>query len=194
MTDTRNADLLFASSDFLWFVAPLGTTLPVDFSDLATPYVCAGWMTQDGPTIKSNRATKDIMASGSLTPIRTITTSQTRTIDVITEEAMNPLVRALYDDVPIASLSPTGGIVKYDLPDVDPDNRYVHVFDSWDGTKRIRTCCPNGKVTARGDEKRTELDVDQLDMTITLYKAADGSASVTQLLDWDTIDVSAFFS
>lgn len=194
MTDTRNADLNFSASDFLWFVAPLGTPLPTDFSDLASPFLCAGWMTQDGPTVKSNRQTKDLYAAGSLTPIRTLTTTQTRTIDATAEEAMNPIVRALYDDVAIATLQPTGGIVAYDLPDTDPDHRYVHVFDSIDGTKRIRACCPNGKVTNRGDEKRSTIDSDDLQMTITLYKGTDGSASMTQLLNWDTIDVSQFFA
>jgi len=194
MTDTRNADLNFAASDFLAYCAPLGTTLPSDFSDLAAPFVCLGWMTQDGPTIKSNRQTKDIMAAGSLTPIRTITTSQTRTVDCTAEEAMNPMVRALYDDVALASIQPTAGVVGYSLPDTDPDNRYVFVFDSMDGNKRIRDCCPNGKVTTRGDEKRATTDSDDLQMTITLYKATDGSDSVTRLLNFDTIDVSGFFS
>jgi hypothetical protein len=194
MTDTRNANLNFAASDFLAFCAPLGTTLPSDFSDLASPWLCLGWMTQDGPTVKSNRQTKDLYAAGSLTPIRTLTTSQTRTVDCTAEEALNPMVRALVDDVALASLQPTGGIVSYDLPDIDPDHRYAFVFDSMDGSKRIRVCAPNGKVTARGDEKRSTVDSDDLQMTITLYKATDGSASMTQLVNWDTIDVSLFFA
>jgi hypothetical protein len=194
VTDTRNANLNFSASDFLAFAAPLGTSLPTDFSDLTSPFLCLGWMTQDGPTVKSNRQTKDIFAAGSLTPIRTLTTSQTRTVDCTAEEALNPMVRALYDDVALASLAPTGGIVKYDLPDTDPDHRYVFVFDSVDGTHRIRVCAPNGKLTTRGDEKRSTIDSDDLQMTFTLYKGTDGSASMTTLLNWDTTDVSLFFS
>lgn len=194
MTDTRNADLNFAASDFLAYYAPLGTTLPVDFADLASPWICLGWMTQDGPDIKANRQTKDIMAAGSLVPIRTISTGQTRTLDLTAEEAMNPAIRALYNDVAIASLNPTAGVVKYDLPDTDPNRRYAFVFDSIDGEHRIRTCCPNGKVTARGDDKRSTLDSNDLQMTFTFYKGTAGEASVTELLNWGTTDVSAFFA
>jgi len=194
MTDTRNADLTFASSDFLVHIAPQGTPAPTDFSDLSSPWVCLGWMTQDGSTTKTNRQTKDIFASGSLAPIRTITTQQTREIQMITEEAINPQVRAVYDDVPLSDLSPTSGVASYDLPDTDPDNRYCWIFDSWDGDHRIRDFAPNGKVTARGDEKRAQTDAAQLDMTVTCYKAVDGSPSMSRLLDYGTTDVSAYFA
>jgi hypothetical protein len=194
MTDTRNADLLFASNDFLVHVAALGTALPTDFTDLPSPWQCPGWMAQDGPTLKTDRQTKDVFAAGSLAPIRTLTTQQTRTVQAVCEEALNPVARALYDDVDISDLNPTSGIVAYDLSDIDPDHRYAAVFDSWDGDKRVRYCAPNVKVTSRADEKRIQSDIDQLDMTFTCYKGTSGEPSASQIINFGGVDVSGFFS
>lgn len=193
MTDTRNADLTFAASDILVHIAPLGTAAPIDFGDLPSPWMCMGWMTQDGATTKTDRQIKDLFAAGSLTPIRTITTQQNRTVQAVYEEAHNPVTRSVYDDVPLADLTPTSGVAAYDLPDEDLNNRFCWVFDYWDGDHRVRDFAPNGKVTARGDEKRAMSDADQLDMTTTCYKGVDGSASMSRLLDYGTTDVSAYF-
>ena len=194
MTDTRDVDLTYAASDFLVHFAPEGTAKPTDFADLAAPWVNLGWMTQDGPDNKMNTSTKDLLAAGTLSPIRTLFTAQTRTMDATFEEALNPAVRSLYDDVPLASLSPTSGIVAYDLADIPSGTKYAIVTDTVDGEHRVRQYGGHVMVTARGDEKVPTTDADELQMTFTYYPGPGAEPSISKLINYGTTDVSRFFS
>ena len=119
------------------------------------------------------------MAAGSLDPIRTILSARTKTFQASFLEALNPVVISLYDDVDIATILPVdpATAVTYTLPEEPTDNRYTWVFYTVDGDRRIWNFCPNGKVTARGDDQSQQGDVTSLQMTITLYPDMIGSAS-----------------
>src|SRR5215469_7907226 len=87
---------------------------------------------------------------------RTVLTGGMKSAQITALEALNPFVRALYDDVPIfpvasSPLKPATAtlIASYIVPDPPADNRYAMVFDSIDGTKKQRLFAPNCKVTAR---------------------------------------------
>ncbi|MGW0468340.1 phage tail tube protein [Streptomyces sp. NPDC003027] len=192
MADTRNADLTFGASDFLVYVAPLNTASPTGFADPAAPWQCMGWVTTDGGTFGIEDESTDVQAAGSLEPIRTLMTRSTKTMQVTFQEAINPLVRALYDNVPVASLEPTDGVVSYGMPDKPADLRYGFVFDTVDGDKRNRLFMPNGKVTARGEEQPQTTDVWAVQMTFTFYKGLTLPA-VTRSIDYGSVDVSGFF-
>ncbi|WP_369147043.1 phage tail protein [Streptomyces sp. R44] len=192
MADTRNADLTFGASDFLVYVAALNTASPSGFADPATPWQCMGWVTTDGGTFSIEDESTDVQAAGSLEPIRTLMSRSTKTMAVTFQEAINPLVRALYDNVPVASLEPTSGTVTYGLPDKPNDLRYAFLFDTVDGSKKNRLYMPNGKVTARGEEQPQTTDVWAAQMTFTFYKGASMPA-VTRSIDFGGVDVSGFF-
>jgi hypothetical protein len=196
VTDTRNADLTFAASDYLAFIAPEGTAKPTDFSDLASPWVCLGWLTQDGGDTKINPTTKDILAAGTLYPIRTVTTGKTITTEFTAEEPLNPAVMALYWDVAISALAPESGqtYTAFDAPNIPSNTKYAWVFDSVDGDHRIRQYAPSGMVTGRGDEKLATTDAATLDLTVTFYPPDDDTAAVSRIVDYGSTDVSAFFS
>lgn len=192
MVDTRNADLTFGASDYLVFVAALNSAAPMAFADPATPYQCMGWVTTDGGTFGIEDESTDVPAAGSLEPIRTLMTKSTKTMQVTFQEAINPLVRSLYDNVPVAELEPTMGVATYGLPDKPNDLRYAFIFDTIDGDKRNRLYMPNGKVTARGEEQPQTTDVWPVQMTFTFYKGLIAPA-VTRSIDYADIDVSGFF-
>lgn len=195
MTDTRNADLTFGATDYLVHLAAMNTTSPIGFADPATPWVCLGWTTTEGGLFKVEEESKDVDAAGSLEPIRTLMTKSTKSLQVTFLEGLNPLVRSLYDNVPIASLKPdtTSGIASYDLPDKPSDLRYAFVFDTMDGDKKIRLYMPNGKVTERGDEQPQTEDVMPVEMTFKFYKGASNAAAVKRSIDYGAVDVSSFF-
>ena len=179
MPDTRNAVLTYASGDCIAYVAPLNTLPPSgpnSTAPLGAPWLCAGWIDTGGYIFKQTPVLKDILASGTLEPIRTILQSQTKTFDVNFLEAVNPMARALYDDINVNFLDPAPGssIASYIFPDVPTDNRYALVLDSLDGDKEIRWFAPNFKVTARGQDQVTQADAEQLQMTFTLYPALIG--------------------
>jgi hypothetical protein len=195
VADTRNADLTYGATDYLVYVAAVNTTAPTDFADPAAPWKCAGWVTTEGGNFKIEDESKDVDAAGSLEPIRTLMTKSTKSLQVTFLEGLNPIVRSLYDNVPVADLKPdaTSGIASYSFPDKPNDLRYAFVFDSMDGDKRIRLYMPNGKVTERGDEQPQTTDVMPVQMTFRFYKGASNAPAVKRTIDYGDVDVSGFF-
>ncbi len=195
MADTRNADLTFGATDYLVHMAAVNATKPTDLADPATPWQCLGWVTTDGGTFTIEEESQDVNAAGSLEPIRTLMTRSTKSLQVTFLEGLNPLVRSLYDNVPVASLKPdtTTGIATYDLPDKPNDLRYAFLFDTVDGDKKLRYYMPNGKVVERGDEQPQTEDVMSVQMTMRFYKGASNAAAVTRLIDYGSADVADFF-
>lgn len=195
MADTRNADLTFGATDYLVYLAAPNTAAPTGFTDPATGWTNLGWVTTEGGLFKIEEESKDIPAAGSLEPIRTLMTSSTKSTQVTFLEGLNPLVRSLYDNVPVSSLKPdtTSGFATYPLPDKPADLRYAFIFDTIDGDKRIRLYMPNGKVTERGDEQPQTEDVMNVQMTFKFYRGASNAPAVTRSIDYGGVDVSAFF-
>jgi hypothetical protein len=199
MTDTRNANLVYASADCVGYLAPIWASGPSGTNSVApvvAPYLCLGWIDTGGLIFKLNAVYKDIMASGTLEPIRTVLQSAVKTFDVNFLESMNPVVRALYDDVPINALAPSTGthMASYVLPDVPSDNRYCFIFDSLDDDQEQRVFAPLGKVTARGQDQLTQADAQQLQMTLTLYPALIGSvrSCMQRFINYGAADLSPF--
>ncbi|MGW1269690.1 phage tail tube protein [Streptomyces sp. NPDC002491] len=194
MPDTRNADLTYGATDFLVYMAAVNTAAPTGIADPATPWQMLGWTTTEGGLFKIEEETKDVDAAGSLEPIRTLMTKSTKSLQVTFLEGINPLVRSLYDNVPVLSLKPddVSGLASYDLPAKPNDLRYSFLFDSIDGDKRVRLYMPNGKVIERGDEQPQTTDVMPVQMTFRFYKGTTGAA-VHRTVDYGDVDVSGFF-
>lgn len=192
MTDTRNADLTFGSNDYIVYMATRDTAAPTLLADPGPAWLCLGWVDVNGGTLKVNTTTKDITASGSLEPIRTLQVASVKTIVANFLEYLNPLVRGLYDNVPVESLSPTAGVVSYALPDKPADLHYAFLFDTMDGTKRSRLYAPNGMVDARGDEQPQQGSEAAVSLTLKFFKGATSNA-INRVLNYGGADVSAFF-
>lgn len=204
----KNNQLLFAAGDVIVWAGLPNTAAPVAFEDVTTigGYACLGWIDTSGYIFKLDETTKDIPAAGTLTPIRTILTGGSKTVQATCLEALNPYVRAMYDDVPIfplatSPLSPaTGNIASYIIPDPPDDNRYSLIFDAVDGEKSMRLYAPYAKVTARGNDQLQQADVTSLDLTWTFYPGTldDGTDDpitnvvAKRYIDYG-MDVSAYF-
>jgi hypothetical protein len=170
MTDTRTAVNTFAGGNMVAFVSPLGTAPPTAFETLAAPWINLGWLDVSGINFKLAETLKDVMAAGTLDPIRTITSEAIKTVDITFLEALNPAVRALYDDVDMSLLEPSSGTVaSYLLPEVPSNNENCFVFDSFDGDKMLRTFAVRGRVTTRGGDQQQQSDAETLAMTFTFY-------------------------
>jgi hypothetical protein len=197
VSDTRNEQLTFAAGDVVAYAALLGTPAPTGFETLASPWICLGWIETSGYSFKLDQSQKEIDAAGTLDPIRTIIGKTGKSFQATFLEAMNPMVMALYDNVPLASVLPVSGTVaSYTFPEVPTDNRYAFVFDTIDEDRRIRSFAPNGKVTARGDEQAQQGDVTALQMTITTYPDQIGSvrAALKKYVDYGAASLTAFTS
>jgi hypothetical protein len=196
----KNNALLYAAGDVVcWVGVQNGTAPPVGFEDPSTltanTFRCCGWSDVSGYIFKLDETIKDIPAAGVLTPVRSILTGGSKTVESTFLEGMNPYVLALYDDVPIfplatsplkASTTATSALpinsATYIIPDPPADNRYSMIFDSIDGTKQERLYAPNVKVTARGNRQAQQGDVTSTQLTFTFYPGIIGSnlAAVAQ--------------
>jgi hypothetical protein len=183
VTDTRNADLTFGATDYLVYVAPLNTAAPTAFTDPATAWVNAGWVTTDGGLFKIEEESKDVEAAGSLDPIRTLMTKSTKSLQVTFLEALNPIVRSLYDNVPV-SAEAGDRRASYDAARQANDLRYAFIFDTMDGDKRMRLYMPNGKVVERGDEQPQTSGEMPVQMTFRFYKGASNAPAVKRSIDY----------
>src|SRR5215472_9464076 len=137
----KDNTLLYAAGDVVvWVGQPNNASPPVAFEDPSTLgsgiYKCLGWVDVSGYIFKLDETVKDIPAAGVLTPVRTILTGGTKTAQCVFLEALNPYVRALYDDVPVfpvasSPLKPPTTLsapftntnqVSYIIPDPPADN------------------------------------------------------------------------
>lgn len=106
--DIRDVALTYAAGDVVGYVTNLGVTPPIDADVVLNtpPWYCLGWLDTTGVAYKPTRSLKEVTAAGSLSSIRTVVTSEVKSLTAQFLEPMNPWVRALFDDVPIATVSP----------------------------------------------------------------------------------------
>jgi len=195
----KNNALLYAAGDVVCWVGLPNVGPPLGFEDpsslAAATYKCCGWVDVSGYIFKLDETIKDIPAAGVLTPVRSILTGGTKTVQATFLEGMNPYVLGLYDDVPIfpvassilKATTTSSGVLPansalYIIPDPPADNRYGMIFDSIDGTKQERMYAPNVKVTARGNRQAQQGDIITTDLTFTFYPGTIGAntAAVAQ--------------
>lgn len=197
MTDTRDSDLIFAAGNAVTFIAPQGTLPPAGMEDLASPWINLGWIDTTGITYKLAETQKEVMASGTLDSLRTITSQALKTWDITFLETINPAVRALYDDVPMSFLQPSAGTVaSYVLPEVPSNLQYAFVFDTFDSDKQLRSYAPRGGVTTRGADQQQQSDASTLALTFTAYPllVAGVLTSVKRYIDYGAeADLTPFF-
>ena len=172
----KDNTLLYAAGDVVVWVGLPNLGTPLGFEDpstiVAATYKCLGRSVVSGYIFKLDETIKDIPAAGVLTPVRSILTSGSKTVQATFAEGMNPNVMALCDDVPIfpgttsplkASTTSTSALpinsAVYVIPDPPIDNRYSLIFDSIDGTKQERLYAPFAKVTARGNRQPQQGDI-----------------------------------
>jgi hypothetical protein len=205
--DDKDVDLTYAAGDVIVWVGAPNVYPPVAFEDIDTitsaDYRCLGWIDTSGYIFKLDSNTKEIPAAGTLASIRTIITGGVKTVQFNCLEALNPYVRALYDDVPIFPLTSmplkpsTGTIGSYIIPDPPGDNRYSMVFDSVDGTRKNRLYAPNCKITNRGNDQVQQADIEALEMTATMYPGTIGgtpSSVAKRYIDFSTGYDANFFA
>lgn len=196
MTDTRNAALAYGADDFLVFIAPVGTPKPTDFTAITTPWVNLGWMAKSGGEWTPNEEWKQLEAAGSVNEIASKIVKASREMKFVAEEAMSPIIRALYDNVPLSTLAPNAsGIIAYDLPDRPGRHRYAMLFCSEEsGGKKIWRYMSNAQVTGRGAGNSPTDDYTTVELTVTGYPGTNGTPAVSTLIDLADADISPFFS
>jgi hypothetical protein len=101
----KDNSMLYAAGDVIVWAGLPNVGAPTGFEDPSTisagTYKCLGWVDTSGYIFKLDETIKDIPAAGVLTPIRTILTGGSKTVQCNFLEALNPFTRAMFDNVPI---------------------------------------------------------------------------------------------
>ena len=152
------------------FRAPLGTTLPTNAtSDLASSFVCLGYVSEDGLTNDNSPESDDIKAWGGET-VLTVQSSKDDKFGFTLIEALNAdVLKTVYGDANVTGALATGITVKANTKDL---TEYVWAIDMvLRGGALKRIVIPNGKVAEVGTI--TYADGDAVGYEVTLGTAPD---------------------
>lgn len=173
---TSNAQLALVGASGVGYTAPTGTAAPTGFTALPTIWSDLGYISQDGMTAAVNEEQTSWTPWGALSPIRTQTTSSTKTFAVTCWET-NKTVMSLYYKVPVASLTPdtTTGVIAFSENDKPEPDRRAFCWDIMDGSNNLlRFYMPLAEVTEKGDVVYKSDDLVGYPLTISAYPGADG--------------------
>jgi hypothetical protein len=154
-----NSDLILAgingggeAGNSLAYFGPTGSTAPTGATaDPAAAFLDAGWITQDGLSVKVSESSTEIPAFGTFAPVRTITTKSSQTFDLSFLES-NPVSLAVYHRKPLTGLTAIAetGAVNFATGQSGSED-YAAIFDMVDGDNFLRAYAPKVEVTDRGD-------------------------------------------
>lgn len=154
------------------YYAPVGTSVPTDVSTaFAAAWLALGLLSDEGVSESREDDTEDYFAWGNK-KIRTVRSHHSRTFSVTALED-NYKVWALVNPgspVPVTATGITTRIVKVPTP-----NPVAVAFHVVDGTNIKRILIPRCELSEVGDVTRSEQDIEQRELTFSVYSAADGT-------------------
>lgn len=154
------------------YVADVGTTAP---TDTATAFA-AGWdplgllSADDGLTESRDEDSSDHYAWGGLL-VRTVRSKHKRTFQVTILED-TAITFGLIN--PGSTQSTTTGVTTRVVKKPTSDPR-AFAFETVDGATTSRLLIPKGEITEVGEKVRKEDDLTAVQITVTVYPAADGT-------------------
>lgn len=168
------------------FLAPVGTALPTAASTaLPAIWVGYGYTTDDGVTIARSVDTEDVNAWQSSTPVRTIITGQSLTVDC-TFLQTNELVTQLWlGSGNFATDAGTPAGYRADVPVDAAMSNFAMVLEWKDGTITSRLAIPKVTVSETGD-----LTIARAASTFPVTFSALAPDTGTVLATWLTTDAA----
>jgi hypothetical protein len=142
----NDADNIVVAGSGQVYVAPDGTALPASLAALAAPWVNLGYTSDDGATIGISRETEEILAWQTVEAVRTLITSEPKTISF-------ELLQFDTDTVALAlrggTFDDNAGVVTYTPAAAGVDDERAMVIDAVDGDYTFRFCF--ARVALTGD-------------------------------------------
>lgn len=147
----------------LW-IAPEGTSLPEDGADFAAPWRSLGYASDDGPTLSGDTTSEGITPWQSRTPIRTIITERTQTVQFVLWQ-LNQDTLGLYFGAEV----PAGDSNEYsfDVRSDDPSRIYAIAVDAKDGDSIFRVGYTRATLDSVGDLQLQKGAAVPLDVTLS---------------------------
>lgn len=178
-TITRAADLaVVGASGGGWTVDLGGSTpaAPTDFSDLSTPWIPLGAISDDGLKYGFDEDSEDFTPWGLAAPFRSVVTKSVRTFGLTLWETNRRIVRSVFYRKALADLAPDGsGIHSFAETATPVPDRRAWLFDVYDGNTMERFFVPQGEVSDRTDVTFKRDEMSGYECTITAYPDDSGN-------------------
>ncbi|MFF3928561.1 phage tail tube protein [Streptomyces hirsutus] len=174
----NNADNVRAALNGSIFMAPKGTTAPVDLdTGWAAAWVDLGFMSDDGVSMEYSTDVEDINAWQSLSPVRRILTSVDMTLGFTAIELKARTITAYFPGATITNVS--GAIQRLDIPAAPGPAEFAFGLEWVDGTIKNRLVIPRGEITDRGAISLGRSAAIGLEMTVSAY-----ASSAPEIATW----------
>lgn len=148
------------------YVAPKGTTGPVDLAAVSASYKEVGWLSEDGVDVERNEDVAEFKAWQGGKVVRKKVTSVDDTFKFQALEE-NLVTTGLYykGQAPVV----TTGVAKITVTNQSKSDERAFVIDFVDGTVSKRYVIPSGEVSERATIPHKNTDMTLYEYTVTIY-------------------------
>lgn len=154
-------------------VAPLGSVIPVGMEEWPEPFVDLGYISDDGITESVDEDSETFTPWQSNSPIRTETTSSTKTFNATLWESKFETISVFYRVGAEDFTTEADDSVSFVEKGKPPRDLRSYGIDVVDGTYSRRIILPYAEVTERGDVSYKSDTMIGYEVTITAYPGAD---------------------
>lgn len=175
MAETKNYDniRIYGDLESEVLLAPLGTELPVDLTDLDPAFLAMGWLSEDGValTVSANVEKFRGWQGGGVLRTKVTSTDKSFTVQALEE---SPVVTELFFDHAPATVTGTGAtaVAKLDLPEGIGTVARAAVVKFKDGDVDKWLVCTKIEVGDRGDVPHTSSGMTIYEMGMEIIGAA----------------------
>ena len=157
---------IYGDQDSAVYVAPKGTTGPVDLAAPAAAFADLGWLSEDGTDITRESSSTDFTAWQGGTIVRTKVSGVKDTLKVVCLEE-TALALGLY--YPGMTSETVTGTTTITVPGGAKSNEKALVVDFLDDTITKRYSIPRAEVTSVGTISHKNSDMTMYEFTFTVY-------------------------
>lgn len=161
---------IYGDADSVVYLAPKGTTLPVDLVAPAAAFQDLGWLSEDGVDITRESSSNDFTAWQGGTIVRSKVSGVKDTIKVVCLEETAITLGLLY---PGSTSTTTTGTTKISVPGGSSSNEKALVVDFMDDAVTKRYAIPRAEVTGTGTVSHKNTDMTMYEFTFTIYGGFD---------------------
>ena len=152
------------------YVAPKGTTLPVDLAAPAAAFVDLGWLSEDGTDITRESSSNDFTAWQGGTIVRTKMSGVKNTLKVVCLEETATAMGLFYPGMTSSTpATPAGSPTTITVPGGTKSNEKALVVDFIDDTVTKRYAIQRAEVTSVGTISHKNTDMTMYEFTFTIY-------------------------
>lgn len=178
-TITRAEDLAMVGSNGAGWTIDMGAdppASPADFSDLTTPWMPVGAISDAGLKIGFSEDNTPFQPWGELTAFRTVITKSERTFDLVLWETNRAICKSLWYRQPVVNFAPNdAGITSFAESASPPPDRRSWVWDIYDGDTMERYFAPLAEVTDRTDITAKQGEMIGYEVKVTVYPDDSGN-------------------